>query len=149
MNEHAGFLKLLDANEDDTTTRLVYADWLDERGEHEEADRQRKWPAAKAWLVRFWRDHCNPDDNEPDDEGPNDANPYSYRYISFGQLLQLGRKAVEEADERGIVFECGANEDMCDALRANTRTFWTNWSVVTGVPLPPGFETKSFFGCSC
>ena len=53
MDQREAFLKALAENEDDTTTRLVYADWLDEQGEHEEADRQRKWPAAKEWLVRF------------------------------------------------------------------------------------------------
>jgi uncharacterized protein (TIGR02996 family) len=53
VDERQGFLKALAQNEDDTTTRMVYADWLDDRGEHEESDRQRKWPAAKAWLVRF------------------------------------------------------------------------------------------------
>src|SRR5205814_1124014 len=53
MNQRNAFLKALAKNEDDTATRLVYADWLDEHGEHEEADRQRKWPAAKEWLVRL------------------------------------------------------------------------------------------------
>ena len=57
MNERKKFLKALAKNEDETTTRMVYADWLDDQGEHEEADRQRKWPAAKAWLVQFCRDH--------------------------------------------------------------------------------------------
>lgn len=53
MDERSAFLNALAANEDDETTRLVYADWLDEHGEHDEAARQRAWPAAKAWLVRF------------------------------------------------------------------------------------------------
>ncbi|HJZ56552.1 MAG TPA: TIGR02996 domain-containing protein [Gemmataceae bacterium] len=57
MDERQGFLKALAKNEDDTTTRMVYADWLDERGEHEESDRQRKWPAAKTWLVEFAERH--------------------------------------------------------------------------------------------
>ncbi|HEV3257586.1 MAG TPA: TIGR02996 domain-containing protein, partial [Gemmataceae bacterium] len=33
MNEREAFLKALAENEDDTTTRLVYADWLEERGD--------------------------------------------------------------------------------------------------------------------
>jgi uncharacterized protein (TIGR02996 family) len=158
MIERDAFLKALAENEDDTMTRLVYADWLEERGEHEEADRQRKWPAAKEWLVRFCRDHCDPSDENLDSEGPNDANPYSFLHISFKQMLELGRKAVEEADERGTVgssgnwfvsFECGANEELAVALRANRQEFWDNWSVVTGIPLPPDVEEKSYFGCSC
>jgi hypothetical protein len=38
---------------------------------------------------------------------------------------------------------------MCDALRANSREFWENWSVVTGVPLPPDYENKGGFHCAC
>jgi uncharacterized protein (TIGR02996 family) len=129
------FLKALAENEDDTSTRLVYANWLDERGEHEEADRQRKWPAAKDWLVRFFQDH-----SQGDYYGPLNSYP---------ELLELGRVAVEEADEGGLGFDCGSNESLCDALRANSREFWKNWSIVTGIPLPPGVEGKSYFGCSC
>jgi uncharacterized protein (TIGR02996 family) len=150
LNERDAFLNALAENEDDTTTRLVYADWLEERGEHEEADRQRKWPAAKEWLVRVCRSfNPHPDDDNIDNEDLDEDNPYSVFDITYEKLLKLGRKAVEEADERGIGFYCGANEEMKDALRANSREFWKNWSVVTGIPLPPGVEEKSYFSCSC
>lgn len=62
MNDQEAFVKALEANEDDVTTRMVYADWLDEHDQPEEADMMRKWPAAKAWLEAFdigghgWRD---------------------------------------------------------------------------------------------
>jgi uncharacterized protein (TIGR02996 family) len=138
VNERDAFLDALARNEDDTTTRLVYADWLDEHGEHEEADRQRKWPAAKEWLVRFCREH-----NPPPDEDPE------VWVISYEDLLQLGREAVEGADEQGFGLSCGNNMDMCDALRDNSREFWKNWSIVTGVPLPPDFEDTSGFYCAC
>jgi uncharacterized protein (TIGR02996 family) len=139
VNQRNAFLKALAENEDDTPTRLVYADWLDEQGEHEEADRQRKWPAAKEWLVRFCQAH-NP--------GPDDEDPYEW-VISYEDLLALGRQAVEEADGGGLGFSCGNNMSMCDALRANTREFWRNWSIVTGIPLPPGAVDKSGFRCAC
>jgi uncharacterized protein (TIGR02996 family) len=135
VNERNAFLRALTQNEDDTPTRLIYADWLDEQGEHEEADRQRKWPAAKEWLVRFFRDH-----NQGD---------YIGQLNSYEQLMDLGRVAVEEADERGFGFDCGSNESLCDALRANSREFWKNWSIVTGIPLPPDAEERSYFGCAC
>ena len=135
MSERDAFLTALAANEDDTTARLVYADWLDEQGEHEEADRQRKWPAAKEWLVRFFRE--------------NDGGDYLGELNSYEELIERGRSAVKEADERGIGFDCGSNESLCDALRANRQEFWENWSVVTGIPLPPGAAAKSGFGCAC
>jgi uncharacterized protein (TIGR02996 family) len=140
VNEQDKFLKALTANEDDTTTRMVYADWLDDHGEHEEADRQRKWPAAKAWLVRFCRDHNPPADEAEYPEG---------WVISCAQLIELGREAVEGADEEGLGFHCGNNQEMCDALRANPREFWKNWSIVTGIPLPSDVEAKSHFSCAC
>ena len=137
MTDADAFLHLIRCRPDDDGPRLVYADWLDERGEHEEADRQRKWPAAKQWLLRFCREN-NPTDEDPDE-----------RVISYEDLLDLGRHAVEEADEEGVYgFSCGNNMTMCDALRASSREFWENWSVVTGITLPPG-EDAGYFGCAC
>jgi uncharacterized protein (TIGR02996 family) len=139
VNERNAFLEALTQNEDDTPTRLVYADWLDEQGEHEEADRQRKWPAAKEWLVRFCQDH-NP--------APEEEDPYEM-VISYEELIELGRQAVEEADPWWFGFSCGNNMTLCDALRANSREFWKNWSIVTGLPLPPDAEERSGFSCAC
>ncbi len=149
MTERDAFLLALAENEDDTTTRLVYADWLDEHGEHEEADRQRQWPAAKEWLVRFCGSFNRYPIDDPNNDDPAEDNPYSFFGITYEKLLKLGRKAVEEADQQGIAFYCGANETMMDALRANSREFWKNWSIVTGIPLPPDVGETSRYGCSC
>jgi uncharacterized protein (TIGR02996 family) len=135
MIERSAFLKALAENEDDTRVRFIYADWLDEHGEHEEADRQRKWPGAKEWLVRFCRE------NNP---SPDEEDPYEW-VISYEELIELGREAVEGGDW----FSCGNNMTMCDALRANYREFWKNWSVVTGVPLPSDIEEVINFNCAC
>ena len=145
MNERDAFLKSLTENEDDTLTRLVYADWLDERGEHEEADRQRKWPGAKRWLVQL----CDLHNFQSEDEDPYE------RVIPYRELVELGRTAVKEAvesdgpsDWRGVV-DCGNNMDMCDALRDNHHEFWANWSIVTGVPVPSDVEENLHFTCAC
>jgi uncharacterized protein (TIGR02996 family) len=137
VNVQNAFLKALAENEDDTPTRLVYADWLDEQGEHEEADRQRKWPAAKEWLVLFCRDHNSDEDGS------------EQWVISYEQLIELGRMAVEGADEEGCVFSCGNNMSICDALQSNSREFWNNWSVVTGIPSPLDGEVLVSFRCAC
>jgi uncharacterized protein (TIGR02996 family) len=138
VNERDAFLKALDDNEDDTLTRRVYADWLDENGEYDEADRQRKWPAAKGWLVQFCYDN-NPQPDEESDE----------YVISYEVLLELGQRAVEEADEDRFGFSCANNMTMCDALRANSAEFWKNWAIVTGIPLPSNHENTSHFSCGC
>lgn len=69
--------------------------------------------------------------------------------ISYETLLELGHEAFEEPDGDEFGFSCGNNMTMCDALRADGRDFWINWSIVTGVPLPPDYEEKSFFRCAC
>lgn len=47
MTERDAFVQALAQNEDDEVTRLVFADWLEEHGEEEEAQRMRKWKEAK------------------------------------------------------------------------------------------------------
>jgi len=138
QSERKAFLKLLAKNEDDTTTRLVFADWLDEHGEHEEADRQRKWPAAKEWLVKLCEANNPPDENDPDEW-----------FISYETLLELGREAVKEGKKKEYWILCGNNMGMSDALQADCAAFWKNWSIVTGISLPPGIEKKSIFSCAC
>jgi uncharacterized protein (TIGR02996 family) len=146
VKDRKAFLRALAKNEDDTQTRMVYADWLDDHGEHEEADRQRKWPAAKAWLVRFCEEH-NPAAEEVDEE--IDEDDYGECPISYENLIDLGREALEEPGKEGFEFNCWNNMGMCDALRAHSREFWKNWSIVTGIPLPPDVEEKTSFHCAC
>jgi uncharacterized protein (TIGR02996 family) len=137
LNQRDAFLKALKENEDDISTRLVYSDWLDEQGEHEEADRQRQWPTAKAWLVRFCQNYNPPD--EPD----------SYeRVISYSELVEIARQALAE-DASGPVFYCGNNMDMCDGLSAHCQEFWENWSIVTGIAVLPDAAENSSFRCAC
>ncbi len=172
MSEREAFLKALAKNEDDTALRLVFADWLDEHGEHEEADRQRKWPAAKEWFIRFCRE------NNPQPGEYTDAHPISYeRLLEMGhdeirgilsscqydithdslmQMLASGgwemlEKAhlIEPAERWEFHISLGNNLDMCDALRQSAPEFWTNWSIMTGIPLPPGVEEKTRFSCGC
>lgn len=134
MTEREAFLKVLEKNEDDEPARMAYADWLDEHGEHEEAERQRKWSAAKAWLMAFCEKN-NPPADEDDETW----------IIDYAALLELGREAFEH--ENGI--SCGNNMEMCDALRNEADEFWKQWSIVTGTPLPADLESISSFSCAC
>jgi uncharacterized protein (TIGR02996 family) len=124
VNLQEAFLKALADNEDDTATRLVYADWLDDQGLHEEADRQRKWPTAKEWLVRLCKDNSR------------------YEEISYEGVIEFGRRTVKEAESSERTYP--DNEAMWHALQAHSQEFWKNWSVVTGIPLPPSLENKCF-----
>lgn len=128
MSQREAFLKRLVEDEDDTTTRLVYADWLDDQGEHEESDRQRKWPAAKEWLVRFCKEN------------------FSNEEVSHKELVEFGRRVVKEESPTERVH---MDESLWYALQAHSQEFWKNWSLVTGIPLPPGLESKGFHQWAC
>jgi uncharacterized protein (TIGR02996 family) len=138
MNDREAFLRALERDEDDTPTRLVFADWLDEQGEHEEADRMRKWPAAKAWLVEF----CEKNNPAVDEE-----DPYEW-VIDYETLVELGKRAMEDTAE-GIGFSCGNNMTMAEALSEDRHEFWSNWSIVTGIPVPTDLAEHSSFRCAC
>ena len=120
--EQESILKRLVEHEDDTATRLVYADILDDQGEHEEADRQRKWPAAKQWLVRF------------------------SRAFSYEELIEFGHRVVSEKNSSKNAW---VDEVMWADLKTHSLEFWDNWSVVTGVPLPRSLENKDFHTWEC
>jgi len=140
MNDRESFLNALAENEDDTITRLVYADWLDDRGEHEEADRQRKWPAAKGWLLWFCRQH-NPESVDPDDK---------FGFVSYEDLIERAQGALEDSEtDESPGISCGSNYKLSEALYKNSRDFWLNWSVVTGIPLPPDIDGKMSYRCAC
>jgi uncharacterized protein (TIGR02996 family) len=128
-----GFLRALVRNEDDTTTRLVYADWLDERGEHEEADRQRRWPVAHEWLVRFCKENSD------------------YREASYNGLIEFGRQVTREGNSAERVSERVYLDSwgVWNALADCSQEFWKHWSVITGVPLPPSMDQKGFHSWMC
>lgn len=144
LNNDGAFLAALDANEDDEATRLIYADWLEEQGEYEEAERQRKWTGAKAWLVKLLGDCCRGEvDDDPDAWHPNP---------SFSRLCQVAQQALaemERLDADRVVMDWGANESLTVAMRALRQDFWQNWAIVTGVRVPHDLWERSYFGCSC
>jgi uncharacterized protein (TIGR02996 family) len=43
MTDEDAFIRAIQADPDDTTTRLVYADWLEERGQPARAETLRRW----------------------------------------------------------------------------------------------------------
>ena len=139
MSNRDAFLRALAENEDDTVTRLVYADWLDEQGEPEEADRQRRWPASKEWLVRFCQEH---------NRAPNLTDEW---VITYEILVEIAWEGIARAEEDGdeVWVHCMNNLTMCSALHQHRREFWKHWSIVTGIAVPSGVEEKGEFSCGC
>jgi uncharacterized protein (TIGR02996 family) len=119
VNLRDNFLKALEENEGDINLRLVYADWLDDQGEHEEADRQRKWAAARDWLVKL---------------GQKVSDWYGDPYPA---LLDFGRRVSNAGEVHQL------HEQLGIVIEANEQDFWKNWSIVTGEEIP-NLENKRF-----
>jgi uncharacterized protein (TIGR02996 family) len=132
MTDRDKFLAALAKNEDDVTTRLVYADWLNEHGEHEEADRQRKWPAAKEWLVKFWEWATAYRRRETEYDEPEFID-------SFQAMMEQARASAERNFD---YMDCVNSESLCCILHENYLEFWKNACVYLGYALPPDIEER-------
>jgi uncharacterized protein (TIGR02996 family) len=144
MIERAAFLLALAENEDDTDTRLVYADWLDGHGEYDEATRQRKWADAKAWMVAF-ATKCVAHDWQTETDTA----------LTFREVMDIASKYTDyhtferHFDEKsgwypdhepGNLYELSDNEELRTA-------FWDAWSTLTGKKPPTGTAMNPFVCC--
>lgn len=80
---------------------------------------------------------------------------YSLPEQSLRQMLVCGwdvlqqARLVEPSENWTFSLSFGNNMDLRDAVDEKIHAFWKNWSIITGVPLPPGIEEKSRFTCGC
>lgn len=131
MSEREAFLRAIAANEDDILVRLVFADWLDDHGEHEEAERQRKLPEAKKWLDNICKEH---------NAGCREGQEFTY-----DQLLDFGRTASAMTNVNIEVSDIPNSYNIVPAIRDQIPEFWKAWSIVTGLPLNPNIEQKYYY----
>ena len=146
MTDGEDFLKVLAENPDDDMTRMIYADWLDEAGEYEEAERQRAWPEAKSWMMNF------ADANDRSLEEPD-----YYGKVDYDFLMNLAQQIYDDgvadlaAGGNGYAYAyIGNKEYLEETIRAVQEDFWKNWSILTGNKLPDEWdEDRVGFSCSC
>lgn len=129
----------LAANEDDTHTRLVYADWLEEQGEAEEADRQRKWPAAKAYLKELAVKHWDWLD-EGEDEDIDEIEEHDFYSSSYHRLMYFLERHVDQ--NYHLPF------DTPYKFNDYSEEMWQHFSVITGHPVQTDTELPPF-SCGC
>ena len=142
--EQKQFLAALMGRPEDPTLRNVYADWLEEHDQPEEARRQRAYLESLAWLREFTRsfNYRRYDDNDkliPDsDDGPHD----------LAYVIEQGHKAVR-GDSMGFGSDQGA--DYFRAGTANCLEFFKHWSVVTGVAVSEdvAVAARHHVRCAC
>jgi uncharacterized protein (TIGR02996 family) len=141
MDERQAFLKVIAASPwDDEAPRLVYADWLDEQGEHEEANRQRDYVPSDRWLREFAVKHFGYSDYDPEIWGEEREENLDSAY---GQLMFFLKRHVDEIFQ--LPFDTPYDfEDYSEEL-------WKCFEVVSGMKAPQGTyrDTLPPFHCAC
>lgn len=121
MNQQQAFIDHLNKQPDDTTARLVYADWLDEHDMPEEAWRMRQWPGAVADMMQLADQFVAEENwytNQPDQ-------------VTLQQMIEAGSNSLYNGYGVCISGEGFKAEGAFDDPVLLKR-FWTNWEILTG-----------------
>lgn len=164
MSDREAFLKALAANEDDNEIRMIYADFLEENDEPEEADRMRRWQASKTWMTNWvrsinygkWEYDEETGDYLEDEKGnrvpakkDNLGDPHTLQ-----DAIEAGHDAV-----KGNVY-CWATDagqdfffegDYSKGESDHVREWFSHWSTLTGVKVShlESIVEAPPFRCAC
>lgn len=141
MDTREMMLAALAVDPDDLHTRLVYADWLEDQGEGDEADRQRKWPAAKAFLLDIaWKEFGYEGWMKYDDSESGRRLKAEDQEEALYKLLMFLEK--HEDEEPFIPFDIPYQFD------SYSKEMWDHFEVYTGKPSARSTERPPF-RCGC
>ncbi len=146
------------ANPMDQATRLIYADWLDEQGRSDEADRQRQWVPAVTFLAEFTGERYN-DENYDDDQRDRLPGPIKFRYSEVMAEIEYWKECVVKNGQPyrtrsgyDTIYDlCFSTNHAQDALydEATRKEFWRHVEVITGVKAPPEIADQESYRCAC
>ncbi len=153
--DRAAFLAHIEAHFDDRAPRLIYADWLDEQGEAEEATRQRQWHDSKDWLVAFCREWnfftCNGGSDYDWNQDDTDGDPLIIP-IEPGSDEEVIKRLLTEvssaSDWKGLT---AIDNELHSAgeIGADLPLFWQHLEVLTGRVFEQAERDDFYWSCSC
>lgn len=107
------FLRAIEKNPYDVTTRKVFADWLDERDEPEEANKKRSFSVRKQQAVDYVKRFCFQYGADYDDLVKSVAAGDGYCFGSdYGQ--EAAREDGELFESVAVIVEVPADEIQKD-----------------------------------
>ena len=149
MGDRDAFLRTLEANPHDDDTRLIFCDWLEERGEDDLAAHHRQWIVSRDWLRAL----------APTLGLQNSTYDYNDKKaigdpITYEDLIDAGFGYLDD----GNFWTQIGSEQAREMMRGDMlKQFWQHWSNVTGREYETreedkpwaGGEPMSPFSCSC
>lgn len=125
LKDRIAFENALVLNKYDQTTRLIFADWLEEYGFDDEAvfhrEWTKEWQKSKDWLEEFARDNI----------------PLGYDFMM---------ESAENIIKTGYAYI--GDDDAKDAIDRNREEFWKHYEVVMKTEVDEDIKER-YFSCSC
>lgn len=123
--ERQAFLAAIKDDPADLTNRLVFADWLEENGEDDEAEFCRHWDIHKYQeaeeFLRYFASEVE---------------------MEYNRLLSAAERYLRTGDDVTLGF------DTPDVCYAEMDRFWESYHIVTNVKKDED-AWGGFFNCSC
>ena len=123
----------------DLTTRKVYADWLEDHGEHELAHFHRTMTVEKYTTAKKWMEAFAANANEYEEEGGTQR--------TFHECMEAAEKYFEHGVPTVVgVMGFGASEQL--VTKEDYEEFWDAYSVLSSTLMPERNSGDPFM-CGC